>query len=242
MATAHNLKFQTVVRPRKLSEQVEEQLLTAINQNVFSTEEYLPGENKLAELFKVSRGVVREALLMLSAKGIIDMQKGKGALVLKPSIDSFINPLAILINFKCGNKSLKYIQAARIVIEPQVAALSAEFRTERDISTLSTCIDNMGKPNRNKNMLAQYDIEFHKIISDSCNNPIFPIVLDPIYHVMTTYHQETYRDAVSDQVALNHHQHIFSAIKARNSEGAFKIMQEHLNVAEKDLEKLYSNE
>lgn len=242
MKNENSLNFHTVTRPRKLSEQVEKQLLLAINQSVFTPGEYLPSENKMAELFQVSRGVVREALLMLSAKGIIEMQKGKGAIILPPKIDSFFDLFSVMVNYKCGNQSLKYIQAVRTIIEPPMAALSAEFRSKKDIAALATCIENMKKHNKDNSVLAQYDIEFHRIITNSCNNPLFPIVLDPIYHVMETYQIETFEDAASNQEALKFHQDILSAIKRKDRDGAFNAMQEHLLIAEKDVIKLYSKE
>ncbi|MBD3289737.1 FCD domain-containing protein [candidate division KSB1 bacterium] len=234
------LNFQSVTRPRKLSEQVEKQLLTSIHKSVFSPGEYLPGEHKLAELFQVSRGVIREALLMLSAKGIIEMRKGKGAIILQPKIDSFYDIFSVMVNYKCGNQSLKYIQAVRTLIEPPISALSAEFRNNKDLSALEACIENMEKQKEDKSLLAQCDIEFHKIITNSCNNPMFPIVLDPIYHVMKTYQKVTFEDAASNRETLKYHERIFNAIKHKNSDEAFNSMKEHLLIAEKDIIKLYS--
>ena len=82
--------FKSVTRPKNLSSQIEEQLQNAINKGVFSVGELLPSESKLVEIFNVSRGVIREALLMLSAKWIIEIQKGKGAIVLNPSAGAVI--------------------------------------------------------------------------------------------------------------------------------------------------------
>ena len=234
------LNFHSVTRPRKLSEQVEKQLLTSIHKSVFSPGEYLPGEHKLAELFQVSRGVIREALLMLSAKGIIEMRKGKGAVILQPKIDSFYDIFSVMVNYKCGNQSLKHIQAVRTNIEPPIAALSAKFRGKKDISSLEACIENMEKQKEDKSFLAQCDIEFHKIITDSCNNPMFPIVLDPIYHVMKTYQKETFEDAASNKETMKYHKRIFTAILQKDKDGAFNAMKEHLLIAEKDIVKLYS--
>ncbi len=235
-----SLNFHSVTRPRKLSEQVEKQLLTSIHKSVFSPGEYLPGEHKLAEMFQVSRGVIREALLMLSAKGIIEMQKGKGAVILQPKIDGFFDMFSVMANYKCGNQSLKHIQAVRTIIEPPIAALSAEFRSKKDISDLEVCLENMDEQKEDKSLLAQSDIEFHKIITNSCYNPMLPIVLDPIYHVMKTYQKETFEDAASNKETKKYHKRIFTAILQKDKDGAFTAMKEHLLIAEKDIIKLYS--
>lgn len=76
--------FKSVTRAKNLSSQIEEQLIIAINKGLYSSGELLPSENELTEIFDVSRGVVREALLMLSAKGIVEIKKGKGGTGFKP--------------------------------------------------------------------------------------------------------------------------------------------------------------
>ena len=65
------IKFETkgIERPPKLSEQIETQLNDAIHKQVFGQGELLPSENELANIFGVSRNVIRESLSILSAKG-----------------------------------------------------------------------------------------------------------------------------------------------------------------------------
>jgi len=119
--------FKSITRPKNLSSQIEDQLFDSINKGVFAVGEFLPSESKLVEIFNVSRGVIREALLLLSAKSIIEIHKGKGAIVLNPSIELLYDPFSSLVNFKCGNKGLKCALETRIMIEPQIASITAKL-------------------------------------------------------------------------------------------------------------------
>lgn len=239
MDTIKENGFVAVKRPKNLSNQVAEQLIDSINKGVFTNGDYLPSENKLAEIFSVSRGVIREALLMLSAKGIIDIQKGKGALILHPSIDPILDPFALLVNYKCGDDGLKYTQQARVLIEPQIASVAAAFRQEKDIDNLKRCIENMRKHENDQKLLSFYDIEFHKQIALSCGNPIFSIIMEPIFHFLQTYHQEMFVNVGPREMenTFIEHEEILKAIEEKNSKAASNVMKKHFTSASKSMGK-----
>ena len=240
MKVLSNDNFTTVIHPKNLSIQIEEQLIDAVNKGAFSVGDYLPSENKLSEIFGVSRGVIREALLMLSAKGIIEIKKGKGAKLLKPSIDTLFDSFSLLINYKCGNKGLKYAHDVRIIIEPYITSLMAEKCEEKDIKTLKACIENMEKFKLDRRKLSFFDIEFHKTISRSCGNPMFAIILEPIFHFLKTFYQETFEDLTSNQITLEFHYKILEAIENKDRIKAFNAMKEHLTIAQLDIDSLYN--
>ncbi len=234
-----NEGFKTVTRPKNLSFQIEKQLMDSINKGVFTVGDYLPSENQLVEIFGVSRGVIREALLMLSAKNIVEIQKGKGALIQSPSVDSLFESFSSLVNFKCGNIGLQCTQEVRMMLEPHIASLSAINRTESDIEKLKDYTQKMELEKNNKNQLSYYDIKFHKTIVRACGNPMFSLILEPIFHFLEKYHKNTFEDLTSNQITLNFHNRILSAIIKKNKNEAFNEMKQHLLYAQEDIEKLY---
>ena len=225
-----NNHFQSVVRPKNLSTQIHEQLLEVIYKGVFVVGDYLPSENRLVEIFNVSRGVIREALLMLSAKGIIEIRKGKGAKLLKPSIDTLFDPFSSLVNYRCGNNGLQYTQEVRMLIEPQIVACTAQKHNEKDIEILESYIEQMKNNRKDNKLLSFYDIEFHKKIWVSCGNPMFTIILEPIFHFLQKYHQELFYNISSNQMegTFDEHERILKAIKEKNSVEASNAMRQHL--------------
>lgn len=239
MKSIEENKFTSITRPKNLSTQIEEQILNAINKRVFAVGDYLPSENKLVELFKVSRGVIREALFMLSAKGIIEVQKGKGTKVINPSIKPLLDPFSSLVNYKCGDNGLKYSLDVRVLIEPQIASLAAKERSDKDLINLNTCFLNMEKFRNDTKLFNFYDIEFHKMISTSSGNPIFSVILEPIFHFQQTYHQSACEDLNSNIVTFDYHQRILNAIEQRDSNEAFQSMKEHLMIGQNSVNKLF---
>ncbi len=237
--TAEN-NFTSVTRPKNLSSQIEKQLQNAINKGVFSVGELLPSESKLVEIFNVSRGVIREALLLLSAKSIIEIHKGKGAIVLNPSIELLFDPFSSLVNYKCGNKGLKCALETRIMIEPQIASIAAKLRTEENLIKLKRCFNDMEKYVDDNKMFNYHDVEFHKTISLSSGNPMFSIILEPIFHFMQTYYMQTISDLSSNEITLDFHSKIFQAIEMKDSEEAYSTMNRHLAFGLKDVKKLFT--
>jgi len=79
-----------------------------------------------------------------------------------------------------------------------------------------------------KKLFNYHDVEFHKTISLSSGNPMFSIILEPIFHFMKTYHLDTFLDLSENEITIDFHNEILQAIELKNSEKAFSSMQEHL--------------
>lgn len=52
----------------------------------------IPNETELSEMLSVSRGSVREAMKILSALGVIDIQRGNGTFISQPDSLSSMDP------------------------------------------------------------------------------------------------------------------------------------------------------
>ena len=71
------------VSPRRVSDQVADQIRLLITQERLAEGERLPAERDLAERFGVSRPMVSQALRMLSLMGLVEIRQGSGAYVLR---------------------------------------------------------------------------------------------------------------------------------------------------------------
>ena len=65
------------MRQPRLSDQVADMLMRAISEGRLAPGARLPSERALCDQFGVSRTVVREAVMILAAKGLIEVQVGK---------------------------------------------------------------------------------------------------------------------------------------------------------------------
>ncbi len=71
------------VSPRRVSEQVADQIRGLIARERLAEGDRLPPERDLAERFGISRPMVSQALRMLSLMGLVEIRQGSGAYVLR---------------------------------------------------------------------------------------------------------------------------------------------------------------
>ncbi|SDL40091.1 regulatory protein, gntR family, partial [Dyella jiangningensis] len=98
--------------------------------------EILPREESLAESLQVSRTALREALKVLSAKGLIESRTGVGARVLE---ERHWNQLDTdVLNWRCASMPtddfVDKLVEMREIIEPAAAAAAARRRTEAQLA------------------------------------------------------------------------------------------------------------
>lgn len=230
------IPLQQVVPNSRLSEKVEAQVLDAIQKNLFVYGDYLPSENELKNLLGVSRSVVREALLRLSARGIIDIQKGKGAQVLKPSVDHVLDPFSRLVNYRCGEEGWLYILKVRRMLEPQTAYLAAQYRTEADLEQCSKSILELKESSSSKINMIDSDITFHLTLARASQNPVIPIVLRPLFDVIAKFHAPVFNDEADLKRTVESHETILDAVRRRDGQAAMSAVDSHLKEAEETIQ------
>src|SRR5207237_8247024 len=87
----------------------------------------LAPERDLAEKFLVTRTSVREALRALESLGLVEIRPGEGTFVRQVSIDTRIEPLALLMVSQ--REAIGELFEARRLLEPSLAALAATRAT-----------------------------------------------------------------------------------------------------------------
>ena len=133
----------------------------------------LPNEAKWATDFKVSRSAVREAIKILMAKNL---------LVSRPKVGSRVEPrerwslldhdiLTWYATAPNREKFLQSLQQFRYIVEPEAAALAAEFHSEEQMDEISiACHDMATAPSLSARTDA--DVRFHVSILRATNNEL----------------------------------------------------------------------
>jgi len=217
-----------IERSLSLSEKTEQQILEAIHQKIFLPGDKLLGEVEFAENFGVSRTVVREALNRMSGSGILEARKGRGFYLATDPFLSVTGSMFHLLEMKCGNSSLLNIVDVRIIIEPEIARLSADNRTEDDLIKMKGIYSKMERNINDPEKMIRYDIDFHRLIVKITNNPIFPVIMEPVFQLMFRFISQTYEYPHSPALALRAHCNIIKAIEHCDKEGAFHAMKDHM--------------
>lgn len=112
--------------------EIAESLEAAILAGEFQQGELL-NEVELAKRFDVSRTPVREALLNLSASGIVDLQRGKGAVVVGISLDTLFEAYEVLANslgFACALAAERMTTRQRAALADIVGEMKVKVSEE----------------------------------------------------------------------------------------------------------------
>jgi GntR family transcriptional repressor for pyruvate dehydrogenase complex len=233
-AMSERTTFGRVGSRELLSKTVASRIEEAIHSRTLKKGDRLSSELRLAGEFDVSRTVIREALRMLSARGIVDIKKGKGIYVSGYSAESVVQPLHSYLKFSVQQDYALDVIRARQVVEPAIAYVAAlqhknedALKLQRDWDDLSAC------PVDDYINLAQLDLLFHLDIAKATHNIVIPVMIEPIHRLMPPIKISVYKAVDNSKgSALDKHAKILSAILKRDAEGARQAMIVHLKVAE----------
>lgn len=137
----------------------------------------LPNDNELADRFRVSRTVLREAMKTLSAKGMVVARARIGTRVTDRSHWNLFDADVLLWHFGAGvdQAFLDHLCDMRLSFEPQAARLAAGKATPDDLARLFLHADEM-QAARSDEAFARADLEFHLAVLDASKNPFMQSV------------------------------------------------------------------
>lgn len=145
-----------------------------IAQEIIPAGAALPSEYDLEVRFGVGRGVVREAIKMLSSKGLISVRPRHGTHVLPRRDWSLLDRdvLSWLVGQDKPDRALLLaIQEVRSIIEPAAAALAATRATKKDRQRINSALEAMETSDSQATATAA-DKAFHLAILDATHNPV----------------------------------------------------------------------
>ena len=116
------------LKNKLLAEQIEDQIYHYILDTPIEPGAKLPNEFELGEKFGVGRSTIREAVKLLSSKGIVEVRRGSGTYV--------VTTTKGLRSVKDKNRLALDLVNVRLLLEPGIAAMAARNATEEDIERL----------------------------------------------------------------------------------------------------------
>lgn len=165
-----------------LVDKVETDLLDFFNDKQFKVGDVIPKEIELAAQLGVSRTVLREALLRLRMRGMLDTKKKRGTVITNPDLLSLIEKT--LYPGILDNATLRDIFELRMVLEIGMGDLIFERVTQNDIDELYAIVAN--EPINTEDMIfdSEQEIRFHGKLYDITGNETlrrFQRMLLPIF-------------------------------------------------------------
>ena len=198
----------------------------------------LPPEHELESRFGVGRGVVREAIKMLSGKGLVSVRPRHGTHV-RPRRDWSLLDRDVL-NWLVGEdkpdrKLLLAIQEVRLIIEPAAAALAATRATGMDRQRINAALAAM-EASHNQATATAADKAFHLAILDATHNPVlqgFRGAIDTILSAVFLVAVDSIDGWFEDN--LPNHAAAARAIDEGNAKKARKAMEQVLGFTQSKL-------
>jgi DNA-binding FadR family transcriptional regulator len=137
----------------------------------------LPNESELIALYQVSRPVLREAVRVLVAKGLVLSRQRSGSVVRPRNEWHLLDPdvLYWMIQTKPAPDFVNTLMTVRRVFEPAVAALAARAATAEQLEGIAEAFSGMAAAG-DKDELLEPDLAFHRRIAEATNNDLLAYI------------------------------------------------------------------
>lgn len=220
--------------PTSLVDKTETDLLTFFQEQRLKTGDVIPKEMELALQLGVSRTVVREALLRLRMRGLVDTKKKRGTVITSPDLLGLLEKT--LYPGILDEETLRDIFELRMVLEIGMGDLLFERITQLDLDELYQIVADEPVNTEETLFDAGQEIRFHGKLYDIAGNqtlrrfqrmllPAFEyvqksgILKKPVQHKKFVSHRglvdvlqhgtpETFRNAMRNHFE-NHFQRLF---------------------------------
>jgi len=226
------------IKVRHISEEIFDQIKSAILEGKLKPGEKLPTERELMKEMGVSRVPIREALKLLGNMGFIETKQGGGSYVRSLLADRVRDPLNLII--KDNIEKIFELLEVRKEIETWSVYYAAQRASGEDIERLSRIIEEMEAYSRKQKIPpTKLDADFHLAIAQCSYNTIQAHLTFTIYDIFKDYFNflienicfnKKYLQAIYEQ-----HLAIYDAIRQRRGDEARNRIMEHLTFVESEL-------
>lgn len=208
-----------------LTHQIVQDLGKAIVTGKFSADADFPIESEICKRYDASRSIVREAVKVLNAKGMLIARPRRGTSVRPEKEWNLLDPdiLHWMLNRRFSLELLQDFTRARYAIEPAAAAEAARTATNAQVNLMKERLAGMRLAADGKADPLIADIEFHLAILEASNNPFFysmrPMI-DTALRISIRYTNRKLRQRVA---SYEEHENLLAPILERNPESAAAV-------------------
>jgi DNA-binding FadR family transcriptional regulator len=184
-----------------------------------------PTEAELSRTYGLSRSVTREAVKMLTAKGLLSARPKIGTVVEPSERWNLLDPdvLRWLLERQFSLDLLRQFSELRLAIEPTAAVLAAQFPDSPAIAAIEAGFARMESAASGEDDALEADIQFHIAILHATQNPFFGQFEELVRTALHTSIQFT--NQFSGHTAnVAQHREVLEAIKSGQGEQARATM------------------
>ena len=179
-------------------------------------------QDAVANELGVSRIPVREALVQLEAAGLLNIEMHKGAIVVELSIDDAID-----------------LFDTRAVMEPFLAKLAVKSASNADIERIEKIHEaylEKIKENADPEELSRLNWDFHIALLEPSRRKRSISLVKSLHNSADRYLRMQIKPKIAQKKAVNDHQAILDAYKARKASEVERLLRQHVKEAFTDIE------
>ncbi|WP_258046696.1 FadR/GntR family transcriptional regulator [Sphingomonas folli] len=205
--------------------QVARRLQQSIRLGHYPVNSRLPSERELAELLGVSRPTVREAVIVLELRGVVEMRHSAGVYVVATEPETAASDLT-------DNVGPFEVTEARRLFEGEAAALAAGTIEDLELTELEGLLSQMADNGLDQTIRERADRDFHLTLARSTRNEAIVSVVQTLWDKRYSSPLCVYLFSLARQIGIQppveDHLRILAALRARDPDGARQAMRAHL--------------
>lgn len=198
----------------------------------------LSGEIEAAEQLEVSRTAYREAVRILSAKGMVESRTKTGTRVSPRSRWHILDPevLGWFLETKPSETFVRDLFGLRMMVEPWAAALAARTRTRADVEAMGDALGTMGRLHLTTEEGRMADRAFHQAILAATGNEMIVALAPSVTAAIRWTTLFKHRTQRLPRDPMPEHRAVFEAIRASDQDGARTAMEDLVQKALADMQ------
>jgi len=219
----------------RLADRAYTGIVALINGDDLQIGDRLPSESRLAEMFGMSRTIVREALVRLASDGFTEARRGAGSFVKSRPSDRLAAymPLAEL-------PTTLGTYEVRFVLEAEAARLAAARRSAEELAAIEDGLAELRAALLSSAPAHAEDMELHRRIVLATANPAFLLAFEALFADIDRIMRagvDISRSRPPEVIGamMREHEMIVDAIRAQDADGAALAMRWHLSEGRKRL-------
>lgn len=212
---------------------IAQKLGEAILSGEFGPGHVLGAEVVASEELGVSRTAYREAVQVLTAKGLVESRPKTGTRVLPRDRWNLLDPDVLAWAF-AGQPDIQFVRALfelRAIVEPAAAALAAQRRDDADLQAMDQALAAMKHHTLASEAGRAADRDFHAAILRATHNAALIVLSASIGAAVnwTTQFKQRARSLPRDPIP--DHARVFEAIAAGDADAASTLMRKLVDLA-----------
>ena len=203
--------------------------------------ERLPAEAELIDKYAVSRPVLREAVRVLVAKGLVLSRQRSGAIVRPRSEWHLLDPdvLYWMIQTRPLPEFVQMLMGMRRVFEPGAAALAARAASDEQLAGIAQAYEGMAAA-RDVDAILEPDLAFHRRIAEATGNDLMAYIGTMLSLALRESIKLSSQLPNTHALTLPRHKAILDALLARDAAAAHAATVRQLDAAQHDLSAVIS--